>query len=67
MSFTWTLRKTSIKSTYIIENLPEGLVGTLKIVSVYFFFQNVRKLLLIGATSKISFSKAEEAVLGIRN
>ena len=54
------------KSAYIAENPPNSFVDVLKVADFDFFFQNIRQLLLIGATSPISFSEVKRAASGIR-
>ena len=53
------------KSPYIVESPPDSFVDVLKAVNVD-FFQNIKKLLLIGATFPILFLEEERAASGIR-
>ena len=53
------------KSAYIAENPPNSFVDVLKVADLD-FFPNIRKLMLIGETSPISFSEVERAASGIR-
>ena len=53
------------KSPYIVESPPDSFVDVLKAVNVD-FFQNIKKLLLIGATFPIIFLEEERAASGIR-
>ena len=54
------------KSVYVVESPPDSFVDVLKVADIV-FFPNIKKLLLIGATSPISSSEAERETSGIRS
>ena len=54
------------KSPYIVESPPDSFVDVLKAVNIDFFSQNIKKLLLVGATFPILFLEEERAASGIR-
>ena len=53
------------KSVYVVESPPDSFVDVLKVADIV-FFPNIKKLLLIGATSPRSSSEVEREASGIR-
>ena len=57
--------KSQWKPGFILQNGPDGIIETLNFADTD-FFPNIRKLLILGATSAIALTEVEKPTSGIK-